>query len=359
METFNRSLGTSVRSDVKLLAMEAFQHQQGMSPELKRFISPEFVEKSVRDTEYTILYLSNAISVSSPKLFENYIEWFILLMESIALPIKYLKGSIESIFVVMKRHYAKNDIDIIEKYIMVAYQTFEHHSKVEASTQTGEHYLKPYRDQYIDFLLHGNRNKANELIQELISRDVLITDIYMEIFHESQREIGKLWQINKITIAEEHYCTAATQLIMGQLYPKIFETPKNDLVFIGACVGGELHELGVRMVSDFLELAGWNTYYLGANTPVKSILETIVNKSANLIGISVTITFHMDEVIQLIEMIRADMRCKSVKIMVGGYPFIVDDQLWKTVGADGYAKNARDAVKVADKLVSEVTYEYE
>lgn len=44
------------------------------------------------------------------------------------------------------------------------------------------------------------------------------------------------------------------------------------------------------------------------------------------------------------------MRCSDVKIMVGGYPFIVDDRLWKTLGADGFAKDARNAVKVAAKL---------
>ena len=179
----------------------------------------------------------------------------------------------------------------------------------------------------------------------------------MEIFHESQREIGRLWQMNKITIGEEHYCTAATQLIMGQFYPLIFATPKRDLVFVGTCVGGELHELGVRMVSDFLELAGWNTYYLGANTPMKSIVETIVKERANIIGISVTMPYHIDETIRLIEMIRSDVRCRSVKIIVGGYPFLIESTLWKTIGADGYAQNAREAVKIAEKLVSEVTHD--
>ena len=206
-------------------------------------------------------------------------------------------------------------------------------------------------------MLQGNRIKANELVQGLVSNDVSIADIYMEIFHESQREIGRLWQMNKITIAEEHYCTAATQLIMGQLYPLIFATPKNDFVFVGASVGGELHELGIRMVSDFLELSGWNTYYLGANTPKKSIVETIVKERANVIGISVTMPFHIDETISLIEMIRADMRCSSVKILVGGYPFLVEKTLWKTIGADGYAQNAREAVKIAERLVTEVTYD--
>ena len=357
MDVLNRSIGTRIKLDVKLLAVEAYQFQMALMPELKGYSTPAFVEKSIQDTEYTILYLSNAISVSSPKLFENYVEWFIALMESISLPVKYLKGSIEAIFEVIKSHYNQDYIEHIEHYIMVALQIFEREKHVAYTSQASEHLLKPFRDQYIDYLLQGNRNKANELVQGLISSDVAISDIYMEIFHESQREIGRLWQTNKITIAEEHYCTAATQLIMGQLYPLIFATPKSDLVFVGACVGGELHELGVRMVSDFLELSGWNTYYLGANTPMKSIVETIVKERANIIGISVTMSFHIDETIRLIEMIRSDVRCNSVKILVGGYPFLIEKTLWKTIGADGCAQNAREAVMIAERLVTEVTHD--
>ena len=357
MDVLNRSIGTRIKLDVKLLAVAAYQFQTSQMPELEGFNTPEFVEKSIRDTEYTVLYLSNAISVSSPKLFENYVVWFISIMESIALPVKYLKGSIEAIFEVIKNHYNQDYNDVIERYIIGALQIFEHEQDVAEASQPNDHFLKPFRDQYIDYLLQGNRIKANELVQGLVSNDVSIADIYMEIFHESQREIGRLWQMNKITIAEEHYCTAATQLIMGQLYPLIFATPKNDFVFVGASVGGELHELGIRMVSDFLELSGWNTYYLGANTPKKSIVETIVKERANVIGISVTMPFHIDETISLIEMIRADMRCSSVKILVGGYPFLVEKTLWKTIGADGYAQNAREAVKIAERLVTEVTYD--
>lgn len=40
-----------------------------------------------------------------------------------------------------------------------------------------------------------------------------------------------------------------------------------------------------------------------------------------------------------------------LKSLVGGYPFIVDDKLWQTIGADGYAINAREVVKVAEKLI--------
>lgn len=357
MESFNRLIGIAIKSDVKKLSIEAYQLQLTLMPELKSPQLPEFLEKSIRDTEFTVLYLSNAISVSSPKIFVNYIDWFITLMESINLPVKYLHLNVECIFEVVKNNYSQEYIDAIEPYIQKAMQRFIPLQDASVAPLINTHFLKPYRDQYINYLLTGDRYKANELVKKLVSSAVVIEDIYMEIFHESQREIGRLWQTNVITIAEEHYCTAATQLIMGQLYPLIFATPKRDLVFVGACVGGELHELGVRMVSDFMELSGWHTYYLGANTPINSIVEALVKERANVIGISVTMSYHIEEAIQLIDKIKSDARCSAIKILVGGYPFIVDDQLWQTIGADGFAQNARDAVSSAEKLVAEVAYD--
>lgn len=351
MERLNRSIGTTIKSDVRRLAAEAYALQREQMPELKALNSNDFIEKSIRDTEYSILYLSNAITVSSTKLFENYMEWFVGIMESISLPVKYLRGSIESIFEVAKNHYDETYIDIIENFVRRGIYVLDHHEGVTVAPKS-THTLIPFRDRYIHHLLEGDRFKANALVQELVSNDVLLEDIYMEIFHESQREIGRLWQTNQITIAEEHYCTAATQLIMGQLYPKIFSTPKNDLVFVGTCVSGELHELGMRMVSDLMEFSGWNTYYLGANIPIKSIVETVVKERANVIGISVTMTYHLEEASQLIEKIKSNEQCSNLKIIVGGYPFIVEEELWKAIGADGYAQNARDAVIVANKLAN-------
>ena len=69
----------------------------------------------------------------------------------------------------------------------------------------------------------------------------------------------RLWQINKITVAQEHYFTATSKLIMSQLYSRIFASNKNGLKFIAVCVNEELHEVGIRMVSNILELDGWDT----------------------------------------------------------------------------------------------------
>lgn len=345
------AIGDAIKSKMKSIAVDSYNLQVQKMPELEGRATPIFVEKSIRDTEYTLHYLSDAIRVSSPKLFADYVLWFVDVMKNIKMPIKYLIVNMECISEIVEKYFNVREVEIIRSYIKNGLDLIEMSENKELIETSSEHPLKKYRTEYVGYLLNAERHKANALVQELVKLRYSVQDIYMEIFHESQYEIGKLWQANKITIAEEHYCTASTQLIMGQLYPLIFETPKNDLVFVGASVGGELHELGVRMVSDFMELAGWNTYYLGANMPAKSIVETLIKEKANILGLSVTMSFHIKEASDLIMAIKLDPQCAELKIVVGGYPFIVDDQLWMTIGADGFALNAREAVEIAESLV--------
>ena len=106
-------------------------------------------------------------------------------------------------------------------------------------------------DQYLEKLLQKDRYGAEALIKEILAGGVSIKDVYLKVFQPVQWEIGRLWQINKITVAMEHYCTAATQFIMSRLYEYIFSTEKNGLSFVATSVSNELHELGIRMVSDF------------------------------------------------------------------------------------------------------------
>lgn len=345
------AIGDAIKSKMKSIAIDAYDLQVQKMPELAERGTPKFNKKSIRDTEYTLLYLSNAIRVSSPKLFANYVFWFADVMKNIPIPVKYLRVNLECILECIEKYFEASEVKIVRAYINHGLDQIGKTEDQQTEQVHSEHPLKNYRTEYISCLLRSERHKANALVQELIKMKYSVEEIYLEIFQESQYEIGRLWQANKITIAEEHYCTASTQLIMSQLYPLIFATPKIGQVFVGASVGGELHELGVRMVSDFMELEGWNTYYLGANMPVQSIVETLIKEKADILGLSVTMSFHIKEASDLISAIKANPQCADIKIVVGGYPFIVDDQLWRTIGADGHAINAREAVELAENLV--------
>lgn len=204
--------------------------------------------------------------------------------------------------------------------------------------------------QYLHTLLRAERRVAARLVMSAFDAGVSVRDLYLHVFQQSQRELGRLWQINEVSVAQEHYCTAATQLIMSQLYPHIFAGAKTGGTLVAASVGGELHELGVRMVADFFEMAGWDTIYLGANTPVASVVEAVVEHGADVLGMSVTINHNLGQLLTLLQAVRADSRCAEVKILVGGRPFNVAPGLWRDVGADGWAPDADGAVALAARL---------
>ena len=97
---------------------------------------------------------------------------------------------------------------------------------------------RPSIDDPLRLLLRGNRQAASQLILTAVARGVTVKDIYLHVFQRTQYEIGRLWQINRISVAQEHFCTAATQLIMSQLYPHIFRTERVGRRLVATCVGG-------------------------------------------------------------------------------------------------------------------------
>ncbi|MEO7273088.1 MAG: cobalamin-dependent protein [Vicinamibacterales bacterium] len=200
--------------------------------------------------------------------------------------------------------------------------------------------------------MKGARQVASTLVLDAAAAGTPVRELYLHVFQATQYEVGRLWQTNQITVAQEHYCTAATQLIMAQLYPYVFASEKTGDTLVATCVAGDLHEIGIRMVTDFFEMDGWNTYYLGASTPPQAVVETVIQRQATVLAISATIAGHLRGVDDLIHRVRAEPACREVKIVVGGYPFRVAPALWQRIAADGTAANAQEANALARLLAA-------
>jgi MerR family transcriptional regulator, light-induced transcriptional regulator len=135
-------------------------------------------------------------------------------------------------------------------------------------------------------------------------------------------------------------------LIMSQLYPRFFSARRNSRRLVSTSVGGDLHEIGMRMVSDFFEMEGWDTFYLGANTPTSGTLQQAAERTPHVLAISATMSFHLHIVAELIAATRS--AGNPPFILVGGAPFNSVPGLWKDVGADGYAPDADGAISLAN-----------
>lgn len=205
---------------------------------------------------------------------------------------------------------------------------------------------------YLDALRAGDRARAHALIQESIEAGTPVKDVYTHIFEPCLYEVGRLWQMSRLSVAEEHYCTAVTQMIMSQLYPRIFNTERVNRRLVATAVQGNLHEIGARFVADFFEMAGWDTYYVGADGPTEHVLHEVARRRADVLAVSASLSDHLLGVRALIDAARGGGACRNVVLLVGGGPFHVVHDLWRRLGADGSAPSAAGAIPVAERLLA-------
>jgi methanogenic corrinoid protein MtbC1 len=351
MDTKEQMLGNKIEAQKDELAILIVDEQWARNPGFKDRYGERGYAKCVQDVKYNLSYLSQAIASNSPPLFGTYIDWVKALFIGLKIPTVELGESLEITASILKGRYPGEAADQIANFIEMGLNQLKEAPEVAPSFLDESHPLSTLAHQYLDTLRNGERSTASQLILSAVDHGVSIKDIYLNVFQPSQYEIGRLWQINQMSVAEEHFCTAATQSIMTQLYSKIFNTEKNGRRMVATCVGDELHEIGLRMVADFFELEGWDTYYIGSNVPASSIIRALAERKPDILAVSATMTFHIKLVADLIEQVRAADTNSHIKIMVGGYPFNIEPELWRQVGADGYARNAEQAVATANALM--------
>ncbi|CAN5732412.1 B12-binding domain-containing protein [soil metagenome] len=350
MNPLQQTLGQAIEAQKADFAQAIVDEQWVRNPAFPVRYGEVGHAKCVQDVKYNLAYLAQAMIANSPALFATYIDWVKVLFNGLNIPNGELVESLEITRALLHQRFP-SAVAIVSNFIDLGLQRLASAPESIPSFFAEADQLSALARQYLDSMLCGERSVGSRLILDAVAQGARIKDIYLHVFQPSQYEIGRLWQMNQITVAQEHYATAATQLIMSQLYAHIFNTARNGRRLIATGVGGELHEIGLRMVADFFEMEGWDTYYLGSNTPAATIVQTLLAHKADVLAISVTMTFHIQLVADLITQVRTVDPGRQIKIITGGYPFNIDPDLWQHVGADGYAANAEQAIATAYTLL--------
>ena len=205
------------------------------------------------------------------------------------------------------------------------------------------------RREYLQEILAGRRKTALEMIMDAYRGGYPIPGIYMDIFQEALYEIGRLWESNRISVADEHMGTAITQYVMSNLYQHLEINDERRGRFVVTGVQGELHQVGANMVADVLEADGWDTVFLGTNVPEEGIIQSIRQHRADLFGISSTMLFNIPKVIRLVEAVRKEYG-NSVHIMLGGSAFKTLEALPRELEGCTIALDLREALDRTRKV---------
>ncbi len=307
---------------------------------------------SVRDAGYHLPFLNESISANDPNVFIEYVRWVKKLFRGLHFPDQVMIATLECTQAVLETYLPPEQMLIVSGYIGAGISEMAREMEIENSFITSDNPLRSLAIEFHESLVRGDKRTASELITRAVENGVAIRDIYLYVFQVSQYEVGRRWLGSEISVAQEHFCSAATQLIMSQLYPYIFSGERSGKSLVAASIGGELHEIGIRMVSDFFEMDGWNTYYLGANTPTRSILDAVVQNKSSVIALSIAMPYHGRLLKQTIDEIRAHPVGSDLKILIGGNALIRRNGDFQAFGADGFAFDAESAVTLVNHLVN-------
>jgi len=216
-----------------------------------------------------------------------------------------------------------------------------------------EHFLKQFE---VYFEEENKEEAVKYVLKNLQLKELDVLDLYSNILTPLLNNMQCKLEDKRICIWKEHVKTAIVRTIVECCYPYVLQKrdelniQKKGLVAV-LCPPDEYHDLGARMVTDFFTLGGYEAIFVGSNTPYKDFYNAIEVIKPEMVAISVSNYYNLVATKKLIEEIKKAVK-QPLKIVVGGYAFHDDDNKYKMVGADFYAKTYEDIIHLSDREVA-------
>lgn len=204
------------------------------------------------------------------------------------------------------------------------------------------------RDRYLKAQLAGDRREAVRLVvEDGLGAGLSVIALHADVIGAAQDEIGRLWQQNRVTIAQEHMASAISHLSLAALFERAMPGPPLGKKLVLACVEGEYHDLPARLVADFLDLDGFDVRYLGANVPHDDLVRMVVAETPHAIGLSITMSFNVPALRTAVARIR---EVTARPIFVGGHATRWSAGLAAELGVEQAGPTPSDVIALARRL---------
>lgn len=172
----------------------------------------------------------------------------------------------------------------------------------------------------------------------------------LKVLMDAVRQVGEMFASGDIFLPELILAAEAMKAGVKVLTTKI---PKEKIsrqgtILIGT-VKGDIHDIGKNIVATMLSAAGFEVYDAGVDMPPSTFVEQAERIAPDIVAISALMTTTLPELKNTIDYFKAVGIRDKYKIMVGGAP--VTKNYANEIGADGYAEDAVEAVKVAKELI--------
>lgn len=167
------------------------------------------------------------------------------------------------------------------------------------------------------------------------------------------RRAGERFERGEAFLTDLVGAAAAAKEALDRVLRPVMDTARRSQRTLGrivlGTVSGDIHDIGKNIVGAMLFAAGFEVVDLGTDVPVDAFVARSTQLQANIVGASALLSTTLPVQREIIrELVKKGIRDRY-RVLIGGAP--ATDKWAKDIGADGYAPNALDAVKLARSVL--------
>lgn len=285
------------------------------------------------DVQAHLNILATAVEVGSIPAFAQHIGWTTTVLETRNLPRRVVVRTLEELDRALAHRFPES-APLLGAYLRSARQACET-AGVGTQANIASWANWKLRNVFLKAILEGDRREALSVCFEAMSKGQPLIKIYEEIVQDALYEVGRLWQTNQITVADEHMASIVVQCVLAEVLAKTpLPAPVRPGVVVAA-VQDEHHNFGAQMVADALTEVGWRVRYVGGNVPIRDMLRAVEKHQPEVICLSATMLSNITRAEEAIRQIQTTFGSATPWILVGGQAFVRAPEFWKEAGADG------------------------
>jgi methanogenic corrinoid protein MtbC1/uroporphyrinogen-III decarboxylase len=221
--------------------------------------------------------------------------------------------------------------------------------KVEPVAKTQE-LVEEGTEAIKEAVISGKRKEATALTQKALDSGADPQDIIDHYLIPALNVVGERFEQRKIFIPEMMMAAKSMQACVDLIKPLLKRESEAILgtVVLGT-VFGDLHDIGKNLVSLLLETSGFKVINLGENVPAEKFVQAAREHNAHIVGLSSLLTTGDPHIEETVRALKSSDVADKVKVICGGAAMTL--KFVKACGADAYARDAAEGVKVTKELL--------
>ena len=218
----------------------------------------------------------------------------------------------------------------------------------EATADNGPQ-INEMQDKLKTAVLKGNRNGIVKITKEALESGEKPAELLNQVLLSAINQVGEFFDQGKYFLPQLIASAEAMKNSIEVLEPLLQTggTGEEMPVVVIATVEGDIHDIGKNLVALMLKNHGFHVIDLGKDVPQAKILESAKEHHAEFIALSALMTTTMQRMREIVA--AAKEEGITAKIIIGGA--VITQEYADEIGADGYSKDAADAVKLAKSLM--------